>query len=120
MEEDKWEGKASVEVERLTVDQVWCCLEDFCNIHKWFPHLDSCYQVEGEAGHPGLVRCVASTKPSSRFNEGSTSNSSSRWTKEKLLMINPIDKCLSYEVLDNSNRVKFYVATVKLFPVDVD
>ena len=41
-----------------------------------------------------------------------------RWAKEKLLMIDPIKWCLSYEVIDNNIGMKFYVAKLIVSPND--
>ncbi|KAJ4708099.1 Lachrymatory-factor synthase [Melia azedarach] len=98
----KWEGKASTEVSGLKAEQVWPCLEDFSNVHKWLPNLETCYPVEGVPGQPGLVRYCA-TKD--------------RWANEKLIMMNHIQRCLNYEVLDNNIGTKSYVATIKVFPI---
>lgn len=106
MEEEtqpKWEGEASVELKGSAPQQVWGFLEDFFNIHKWHPGLDTCYQVDGVPGQPGLVRYCASTTASSTM-----------WVKEKLTMIDPIKRCLSYEVVDNNMGFKSYVGTMEV------
>ncbi|GLT73371.1 hypothetical protein SLA2020_452350 [Shorea laevis] len=40
--------------------------------------------------------------------------------KEKLLAIDPIKRCLSYEVIDNNVGIKSYVVTVMVLPIDGD
>ncbi|XP_044464006.1 LOW QUALITY PROTEIN: lachrymatory-factor synthase-like [Mangifera indica] len=112
MAEAKWEGKVNVEIASLTVEQVWACLEDYCNLHKWFPFLDKCYRVEGVPGKPGLVRHVKASPEADEMING--------WAQEKLLMIDPIQKSFSYEVTDNNSGFNNYVATIKVFPVDAD
>ncbi|KAJ9183516.1 hypothetical protein P3X46_007359 [Hevea brasiliensis] len=113
----KWEGKTSVELKGATADQVWPFFEDFCNIHQWFPILETCYQVEGEPGKPGLVRyCASKPKPSSDGSGGNIIN----WAKEKLIMINPVERCLSYEVIENNMGFNPYTATFKVLPVNGD
>ncbi|KAJ4708101.1 lachrymatory-factor synthase-like [Melia azedarach] len=114
----KWEGKARIEVAGLTADRVWLCLEDFCDFHKWHPNLDTCYLVEGVPGQPGLVRYCASTNPSSQSQ--ASDEVTIRWAKEKLIMIDPIQRCFSYEVTDNNLGINTYVATIKVYPVDGD
>ncbi|XP_061369617.1 lachrymatory-factor synthase-like [Gastrolobium bilobum] len=110
--EPKWEGKAIVEVAGTSAELVWPLLEDFCNLHKLIP-LDTCYQVEGIQGQPGLIRyCASSTK-------GVTSPTI-MWVKEKLLTIDPIQRCLSYEVVDNNMGFKSYVSTQKVLPINGD
>ncbi|KAJ6914964.1 hypothetical protein NC651_017062 [Populus alba x Populus x berolinensis] len=113
----KWEGKATVELRGPTADQVWPCLEDFCNLQKWLPRVDTCYRVEGELGQPGLVRCCHFSKVPS---EGSHEDEENKviWAKEKLIMINPSERCLSYEILENNAGFKSYVATMKALPIN--
>ncbi|CAK7353152.1 unnamed protein product [Dovyalis caffra] len=112
----KWEGMATVELKTPTADQVWPCLEDFCNIIKWIPDMDTCYQVEGEVGQPGLTRYCASS--SSRLSDGSDNETRISWVKEKLLTMNPMERCLSYEVVENNIGFNSYVATVKVLPIN--
>ncbi|KAJ9183515.1 hypothetical protein P3X46_007358 [Hevea brasiliensis] len=110
----KWEGKTSVELKGATADQVWPFFEDFCNIHKWFPNLETCYQVEGELGKPGLFRyCAFKPQPSSDGKGGNIIN----WAKEKLIMINPAERFISYEVIENNMGHNSYTATFKVLPV---
>ncbi|XWS70309.1 hypothetical protein CRYUN_Cryun03dG0036900 [Craigia yunnanensis] len=67
--------------------------------------MDTCYRVEGTPGQPGLVRhCEAEL----------------RWTNEKLLTIDPTNRSLSYEVLENSVGLKKYVATLEALPMEGD
>ncbi|KAI9191625.1 hypothetical protein LWI28_011011 [Acer negundo] len=129
MEEErqpKWEGKTSVEIASMKPEQAWPCIADFCNIHKWFPSIDACYQLEGEPGKPGLIRyCVSPTVTLSLDGSddhddqqsSSTTTTTTKWAKEKLLMIDPIQRCLSYEVIDNNFGFKSYVATSKVLPI---
>uniref|UniRef100_A0A2C9W503 Bet v I/Major latex protein domain-containing protein n=1 Tax=Manihot esculenta TaxID=3983 RepID=A0A2C9W503_MANES len=115
--EPKWEGKASMELKNATADQVWPFFEDFCNAHKWFPNLETSYQVEGELGKPGLVRyCASKPKPSSDATGGSIIN----WVKEKLIMINPVKRCMSYQVTETNMGFNSYTATIQVLPVNGD
>ncbi|CAK7353144.1 unnamed protein product [Dovyalis caffra] len=114
----KWEGKATAELKGPSADQIWSFLEDFCNIHKWIPTVDTCYQVEGELGQPGLVRYCASSTPLA--SNGSHEENKISWAKEKLLMINPTERCLSYEITENNVGFKSYVATTKVLPINGD
>ncbi|WCJ29502.1 Polyketide cyclase/dehydrase and lipid transport superfamily protein [Euphorbia peplus] len=59
------------------------------------------WKVEGEAGKPGVVRYCSSA-------------SSGMWVKEKLLMINHAERCLSYEIVDNNMGFKSYAATFQV------
>ncbi|EOY29780.1 hypothetical protein QUC31_020591 [Theobroma cacao] len=101
----KWEGKATAELKSSTAEQIWPFLEEFCNLDKFFPDVDTCYRVEGTPGQPGLVRYCAGKLG---------------WAKEKLLTIDPTNRCLSYEVLEGSFGFKNYVATVKVLPMEGD
>ncbi|KAL5850502.1 hypothetical protein ACOSQ4_008515 [Xanthoceras sorbifolium] len=119
----KWEGKASAEIASLKAEQVWSCLEDFCNLHKWLPVLDTCSQVEGVPGQPGLIRYCTSTQISSSSDgkdddDQKSSTTTTKWANEKLLMIDPIQRCLSYEVIDSNVGFNGYVATVNVSPID--
>ncbi|GAV65524.1 Polyketide_cyc2 domain-containing protein [Cephalotus follicularis] len=110
----KWEGKSVVELTGATADQIWPLFADFCNVHKWYPQLDTCYHVEGVQGRPGLIRYCASTTDTS-FK--SSDNTTIKWVKERLLTIDPIKRCLSYEVVDNNMGLLSYMATNKVLPV---
>ena len=103
--EPKWAGKATVELKGSMAEQIWPFLEEFCNLDKLFPTVDTCYRVEGTPGQPGLVRHC----------EGKIG-----WANEKLLTIDPINCSLSYEILENSIGLKNYVATLKVFPMEGD
>ncbi|KAF5726185.1 lachrymatory-factor synthase [Tripterygium wilfordii] len=107
----RWKGKVGVELKGPTADQIWPFLEDFCNIHQWFPNLDTCTQVEGVIGKPDLVRYCASKSDGSNESEV-------KWVKEKLVMIDRIERCLSYEVTENNMGFKLYRATMKVLPVE--
>ncbi|KAJ1409813.1 START-like domain superfamily [Sesbania bispinosa] len=108
----KWEGKSIVELRSTAAEDVWPVLEDFCNLHKWIP-IDTCYQVEGIQGQPGLIRyCASSIKGA----DDSAETTTIKWAKEKLLTIDPVQRCLSYEVVDNNIGFKSYVATLRVVP----
>jgi hypothetical protein len=109
----KWEGKATVEVRGTSEEIVWKVLEDFCNLHKWLP-IDTCYKVEGIEGQPGLIRYCASTK------KGVDEKPIVKFFKEKLLTIDPIQRCLSYEIVDNNMGFKNYKAIMKVLPLQIN
>ncbi|GKV03451.1 hypothetical protein SLEP1_g15745 [Rubroshorea leprosula] len=111
----KWEGKTTAELSGPTAEQIWPFWEDFCNLHLWHPDIDTCSQVEGTPGQPGLIRYCATKKTSSSGGDDGIS-----WCKEKILMIDPVNRCLSYELLENSIGFKLYVATIKVLSVDGD
>lgn len=110
-----WEGKATAELKGLRAEQVWPLLEDFCNLHKVLPSIDTCYQLEGVTGEPGVIRHCAVTTASL---SNSLEEDSIKWANEKLLSINSIERSLSYEVLDNNVGFKSYVATIKVLPIN--
>lgn len=103
----KWEGKASVELKTTKADKIWPFFEDFCTIHKWLPTIDTCHQVEGVYGQPGLVRYCESS-PSSQ------PNNDIKWCHEKLISIDPVERCLSYEIKENNVGFTYYVAELKV------
>lgn len=114
MEEDqvsetKWEGKASAELKGSSAEQVWPPLADFCSLHKCFPTVATCYQVDGFPGQPGLIRYCA-TAPIG--NDEATI----QWAKEKLLSIDPIQRRLSYEIIESNLGFKSYVAVMQVVP----
>ncbi|XP_062099094.1 lachrymatory-factor synthase-like [Humulus lupulus] len=114
----KWEGKSSAELKGLTANQVWPFLEDFCNFHKWHPTIDTCYQVDQDpttvvAGTGlGLIRYCSSTSTSP------SGESVLLWAKERLMEIDPAQRRLTYEVLDNNVGFKKWVATFDVVPLD--
>ncbi|XP_030543143.1 lachrymatory-factor synthase-like [Rhodamnia argentea] len=109
----KWEGKATADLKGPTPDQVWPFLEDFCSLHKLLPSIDTCHRVEGIPGQPGLIRYCASASLG-----GDLDPSKLKWANERLLMMDPSDKCFSYEVLDNNMGLKSYVSTVRVMPMN--
>ncbi|XP_020239035.1 lachrymatory-factor synthase [Cajanus cajan] len=105
MAEEKWEGKAVAELAGTGAEEAWSALEDFCNLQKWFP-IDTSYRLEGVPGQPGLTRYCASNVKGTIM-----------WAKEKLLSIDPLQRCLSYEIVDNNLGFKSYVATLQVLPI---
>ncbi|KAF8400888.1 hypothetical protein HHK36_014191 [Tetracentron sinense] len=98
----KWEGKACAKLKGPTAEKVWSLLEDFSSIHKWLPGLKTCRLEEGVSGQVGCVRyCSNWEEPE-------------KWVKEKLVTMDPIERCFSYEVIDNNMGFNSYVATIKV------
>ncbi|CAF2031512.1 unnamed protein product [Brassica oleracea var. botrytis] len=83
----KWEGKQAVQVNGVTEEQAWSVVSDFCNVHEWFPTVDTCHRVEGTDGQTSLVRYCASNK---------IKDEETKWAKERLVEIDPVGRCLSY------------------------
>ncbi|KAM1365006.1 hypothetical protein ACFX13_044074 [Malus domestica] len=109
--QSKWQGNTSAELKRTAAEQAWPALADFCNLHKWFPNLATCRQVEGIPGQPGVIRYCASAPVDN-------DESSIKWAKEKLLTIDPIQRCLSYEVTESNLGFKSYVSTMQVVAMD--
>ncbi|XP_058780697.1 lachrymatory-factor synthase-like [Vicia villosa] len=114
-----WEGKLTVQLTTISPEQAWPALEDFCNLHKWIP-INTCYHVEGVQGQPGLVRYCSSTVKAVVEDAVSESETTVKWAKEKLLMMDPVQRCLSYEVVENNMGLESYVATLKVVSVEGD
>ncbi|PRQ27550.1 putative polyketide cyclase/dehydrase, START-like domain-containing protein [Rosa chinensis] len=106
----KWEGKTSAELKSSPAQQVWPFLADFCNLQEVLPGLETCYQVEGVPGQPGLIRYCAG---SATDNDETTV----KWAKEKLTAIDPIKRCFSYEIVESNMGFKSYVGTIQVVPV---
>ncbi|KAL8259552.1 hypothetical protein R6Q59_027505 [Mikania micrantha] len=116
-----WEGKATAELKSTTAEQVWPLLEDFCNFHKWLPTIDTCHHVQGAHGEPGLVRYCATIVPSaspSANDAGPASTDVVKWCHEKLLSIDPVQRCLSYEIGENNLGFTGYVSEMKVVETD--
>lgn len=110
--ESKWEGKSIANLKLAKVEQVWAIFEDFFNIHNWLPTIDTCHQVNAE---DEIVRYCASTATPSSSDDG---EAILKWCHERLLTIDKVERCLSYEALDNNIGIRSYVATFKVLPSD--
>nr|GEY46777.1 hypothetical protein [Tanacetum cinerariifolium] len=108
----KWKGKATTQLKTTPPQQIWPLFEDFCSLHKWLPTIDTCHLVEGQYGQPGLVRYCASTVQSSN------DETIIKWCHEKLVLIDPIQRCLSYEIVENNVGFNRYVVEIKVNEVD--
>ncbi|KAK7352902.1 hypothetical protein VNO80_18333 [Phaseolus coccineus] len=115
----KWEGKAMAELPGTDPQLTWNALEDFCNLHKWLP-IETCYHVEGVSGQPGLIRYCASTVEEEGVSDDAEKTTTIKWAKEKLLEIDPVQRCLTYQVDENNIGFKSYVATLKVLPISQD
>ncbi|KAI3902293.1 hypothetical protein MKW92_014646 [Papaver armeniacum] len=111
-EEQKWKGKACTNLKDITAEEIWPFFEDFLSINKWLPGVDACTLVEGVSGEPGCVRyCTGTAVPA----DGSDDESVISWVKEKLLSIDPVERCISYEVIEGNVGFESYIATIKVF-----
>lgn len=119
MEEEskpKWEGKATANLIGSAPEKVWPLLEDFCSLSKYLTTLDNCYHLEGEFGKPGLIRYCDATVPSPSGGDEKLT----LWCHEKLLAIDPVERWMTYNVLDNNMGFTTYVSTIKVLPIDGD
>nr|XP_043610774.1 lachrymatory-factor synthase-like [Erigeron canadensis] len=106
----KWEGKATTELKTTKAQQVFPLLEDFCNIHKWLPALETCTHVQGVDGKPGLVRhCTFKT-----INQ----DEPAKWCYETLLSLDPVKQSISYKVTENTLGLSSYVAELKVIEIN--
>ncbi|PIA42763.1 hypothetical protein AQUCO_02000309v1 [Aquilegia coerulea] len=114
-QQPKWEGKVNAKLKGLKADQVWPLLQDFFNLHKWFPTLSTSYGLEGVNGQPGCKRyCAGSSMPA---NGGGKILS---WSIEKLLSIDPIKFTFTYELLHGNIGFESYVSTMRLLTLEKD
>ena len=113
--EIKWEVKVSTVLKEASADQIWGFYGDFFNFHKWFPGLASCYGVHGANGEPGCIRYCGGFSIKSEDGKDSVS-----WSKEKLTAVDPIQRSLTYEIVDCNIGFKSYESTVKITPSGSD
>ncbi|KAI3738035.1 hypothetical protein L2E82_28053 [Cichorium intybus] len=108
----EWEGKVSADIKSATAKQVWPLVEDFCSLDKWYPGVDTCRQVEGVYGEPGLVRYVTATiaSPPPPNDADQKPKTVVKWCYETLRSIDPVQRRLSYQITENNLGVRFYVA----------
>ncbi|KAG9449184.1 hypothetical protein H6P81_009149 [Aristolochia fimbriata] len=104
--EEKWQGKASAKVPGVSPEKVWAVLEDYGNVHKYLPSLDATALDFGEPGKLGCVRvCSGPPLPGAQDRA---------FTHEKLVVYDPANRTLSYEVTENNIGFKDFVATHKV------
>ncbi|KAI3945270.1 hypothetical protein MKX01_035031 [Papaver californicum] len=121
--ESKWEGKLQAKLEGPKADQVWIILQDFFNLHKWFPSLTTCYGIEGISGQPGCIRyCAGSSIPSSSSNNGRHDDDviGTNWSTERLVDIDSVQRSITYEIVDCNIGFKSYVSTMEVVPCNGD
>ncbi|XP_016476304.1 lachrymatory-factor synthase [Nicotiana tabacum] len=115
----KWEVKVSTRLEKaISADQIFSVYKDFFGLNKWFPSLSTCYGIHGENGEVGCIRyCAGFSLPPESDGAGEAPVS---WSKERLVAINPIERTLSYEIVDCNIGFKSYFSTVRIFPDEID
>ncbi|KAJ4708102.1 lachrymatory-factor synthase [Melia azedarach] len=126
MEHPKWEGKVSTRLSKATADQIWPLFTDFFNVHKYFPSLETSYGLHGTNGESGGIRyCAGFSIPSTSKSTGSSPDTEAErpvrsWSKERLVTVDHVQRCLSYEMIDSNIGFNSYVSTVKIVPVPTD
>ncbi|MCD7472051.1 hypothetical protein HAX54_012934 [Datura stramonium] len=108
--EAKWEAKVSTRLQKASADQIFSLFKDFFGLNKWFPNLSTSYGIHGENGEVGCVRyCTGFSLPPE-----------SGWSKERLVAINPVERILSYEMVDCNIGFNSYFSTVRIVPHQLD
>ncbi|XP_068660559.1 lachrymatory-factor synthase-like [Aristolochia californica] len=104
--EDKWEGKVSAKVPGVSADKVWAVIDDYANVCNYLPSIDTSTIESGESGKLGCVRlCSGPPIPGGQDRS---------FTYEKLVVYDPVERTLSYEVVENNIEFKDFVATHKV------
>lgn len=116
IQRSKWEGKTLLSYKAPQQMKFGLSWQIFANFHKCFPILDTCYQVEGVPGQPGVIRYASlypdafgKTSLSAEDHDHHDDQRSIKWVTEKLLAIDPIERCLRYEIVDNNMGFNLYV-----------
>ncbi|KAL5697575.1 hypothetical protein ACHQM5_028701 [Ranunculus cassubicifolius] len=110
--ESKWKGKVDTTLSRANPEQVWPLLQDFFNLHKYFPTLSTSYGVQGTNGQAGCIRYCAGSSIPSNGSDGEIVS----WCTEKLLEVDIVEMRLKYGILDGNIGFEGYVATMKVLP----
>lgn len=122
--QQKWEGKVSTRVSRATADQIWPLFTDFFDIHKYFHSLATSYGVHGTNGEPDCIRYCAGFSIPSRAAGSSTDDNpppaACSWSKERLVTVDHVQRCLIYEIVDSNIGFKSYVSTIKIITRDAN
>ncbi|KAH0645160.1 hypothetical protein KY284_033044 [Solanum tuberosum] len=117
----KWEAKVSTTLQKASANQIFSLFKDFFGLNKWFPSLSTCYGIHGENGEVGCIRyCTGFSLPPESGGVVTGEAPVSGWSKERLVAINPIERILSYEMVDCNIGFKSYFSTVKIVPNGVD
>ncbi|KAL3330360.1 hypothetical protein AABB24_034278 [Solanum stoloniferum] len=117
----KWEAKVSTTLQKASANQIFSLFKDFFGLNKWFPSLSTCYGIHGENGEVGCIRyCTGFSLPPESAGVVTGEAPVSGWSKERLVAINPIERILSYEMVDCNIGFKSYFSTVKIVPNGVD
>lgn len=107
----KWEAKVSTRLEKASADQIFSLFQDFFGLNKWFPSLSTCYGIQGENGEVGCIRYCSGFSLPAESGDAATG-----WTKERLVALNPIDRIISYEIVDSNIGFNSYFSTVRINP----
>ncbi|CAI8601936.1 unnamed protein product [Vicia faba] len=105
---ERWEGKVSSNLKNTTEQQAWPLVKDFFNLHKRFPNLATCYGIHGSNGEPGCIRyCAGFSLPSDGSQEVS-------WSKERLVAVDDVERCLKYQIVDSNIGFRSYESTMRV------
>ncbi|CAL5359173.1 unnamed protein product [Camellia sinensis] len=107
----KWEWKVSTNLKHASADQIWLLFKDFFNLHKWFPSLPTCCGIHGTNGEVGCIRYCSGGRLASQGGDSPVS-----WSTERLTAVDPVERMISYEIVDCNVGFKSYVSTVKIVP----
>ncbi|KAL3746787.1 hypothetical protein ACJRO7_015687 [Eucalyptus globulus] len=102
----KWEKKVSTRVAKASADQIWPL------------RLSDCYGIHGKNGEPGCVRYCAGFSISSEGTSDPGENRPIKWSKERLVGVDPHGRSLNYEMVDSNNGFTSYASTVRVIPGD--
>ncbi|XP_055819317.1 lachrymatory-factor synthase [Solanum dulcamara] len=117
----KWEAKVSTRLQKASANQIFSLFKDFFGLNKWFPSLSTCYGIHGENGKVGCIRyCTGFSLPPESGGVATGEAPVSGWSKERLVAIDPIERILSYEMVDCNIGFKSYFSTVRIVPNEVD
>ena len=86
-----------------SVDQVWATIQDFNDLPKWYSSVISSHIENGDTNTIGCIRQY-------ERKDGLT-------IREQLLGLNDLEHTCSYSLLEPSEPMKDYVATMRLLPI---
>lgn len=108
---EKWQAKVSATLTKTKPNQIWLLFTDFFNFNKWLPTLATCHGVHGTNGEPGCIRFCSGSSIRSNGVE-----SAAGWSKEKLMAVDPVERVMSYEIVESNIGFGSYVSTVRILP----
>ncbi|ESQ50322.1 hypothetical protein EUTSA_v10002295mg [Eutrema salsugineum] len=110
---EKWQAKVSVTLKKAKPNEIWPFFTDFFNFHKWLPTVTTCHGVHGINGELGCIRFCSGSSIRSIGVESTVG-----WSKEKLVAVDPVERLLTYEIVESNIGFESYVSTVQILPRD--